>query len=64
MLLCDIGNTSYHFYDGINDYKHDVEGFDPSGIEEELFYISVNPRLAPVLEQLPNWKDLSAYIVW
>ena len=58
MLLCDIGNTSYHFYDLQNDYKESVECFDPSSIEEEVFYICVHPLLKERLKTLPNWHDL------
>jgi len=64
MLLCDIGNTSYHFYDGSEDYKRSADNFDPAGITDNVYFISVNPRLAPLLERLPNWKDLAAYIAW
>lgn len=62
MLLCDIGNTSYHFYDESEEYKRSVQDFDPSEITDEVYYISVNPGLVTLLEALPNWKDLSTYI--
>lgn len=62
MLLCDIGNTSYHFYDGDSDYKQSVDSFDPAEISDEVYYISVNPSLVTRLVSLSNWKDLSTYI--
>lgn len=62
MLLCDIGNTSLHFFDGKNDYKKDVEHFDSLSISEEVFYICVNPQLKEVLKLLKNWTDLSLHV--
>ena len=39
MLLCDIGNTTYHFLDGDRDYKEDAKSFNPSSVKERIFYI-------------------------
>lgn len=62
MLLCDIGNTSYHFLEGDRSYKEDVKIFDPSSIKEKIFYICVNMQLKEVLESLENWVDLSLHV--
>lgn len=62
MLLCDIGNTSYHFFDGKKDYKEDALSFDPSTLKEKIFYICVNPHVKEVLKSLENWFDLSLYV--
>lgn len=62
MLLCDIGNTSFHFFDGKEDYKKDVDSFESSVITEDVFYICVNPQLKEVLKLLKNWIDLSEYV--
>lgn len=62
MLLCDIGNSTYHFLDGDKDYKKDVKLFDPSTVKEKIFYICVNPHVKEVLKQLENWIDLSLHI--
>jgi len=59
MLLCDIGNTSYHFLDAKVDYKKDTLSFDPSTIKEEVHYICVNPKIKTILKDLSNWCDLS-----
>lgn len=59
MLLCDIGNTSYHFLDAKRDYKKDTQTFDPSTIKEEVHYICVNPKIKIILKELPNWIDIS-----
>lgn len=57
MILCDIGNTSYHFLDGDSDYKQSVESFNPESIKEMVYYICVNPRLKEILKTLDNWVD-------
>ena len=62
MLLCDIGNTSLHFFDEKNDYKKDVEHFDSLSITENVFYICVNPKLKEVIKLLKNWIDLSLHV--
>ncbi len=62
MLLCDIGNTTYHFFDGNKDYRKDAKLFDPSSVKDEVFYICVNPHIKEVLKSLENWVDLSAYV--
>jgi len=62
MLLCDIGNTSYHFFDGNREYKKDVKTFDPSSVEEKIYFICVNNSLHVKLKSLQNWIDLSLLI--
>jgi len=62
MLLCDIGNTSYHFLSYEKDYKKDVKTFNPQTIKERVFYICVNPHVKKVVKDLDNWIDLSGYI--
>ncbi len=62
MLLCDIGNTSYHFLNTEEDYKEDVKKFNPSTVKERVFYICVNPTLKILLDSLENWIDLAKYV--
>ncbi len=62
MILCDIGNTSYHFLKDLNDYKESVETFNPSEIKEQVYYICVNQKIKNILDDLRNWIDLSKYI--
>ena len=62
MLLCDIGNTSYHFLDGETDYKKDVKCFDASSITKNVYYICVNSEVNAVLKTLKNWIDISDLI--
>lgn len=62
MILCDIGNTSYHFLKDSNDYKESVETFNPSEIKEQVYYICVNQKIKNILDDLKNWINLSQYI--
>lgn len=62
MLLCDIGNSSYHFYDGLVDYKEFVGEFNPALMQETIYYICVNEKISEILQKLENWIDLSLYI--
>ncbi|WP_373036725.1 type III pantothenate kinase [Sulfurimonas sp.] len=62
MLLCDIGNTSYHFLKEELHFKESVTQFDPVTIKEQVFYICVNPKIKNVLKDLPNWIDLCEYL--
>ncbi len=62
MLLCDVGNTSYHFLDADKDYKESVKTFNPHAITNKVYYICVNPHAKLVLETLDNWIDLSWHV--
>jgi len=62
MLLCDIGNTSYHFYKDGHRYKKFVEDFSPDEVKEKVYFISVNQKENEKLSKLGNWIDLQEYI--
>lgn len=62
MLLCDIGNTSYHFLDETQSYKKSVDTFEPEDVQEKVYFISVNAALKDRLASLNNWIDLRSYI--
>ncbi len=62
MLLCDIGNTSYHFLNGDNDYKESASAFNPSSITQKVYYISVNSLVEKKLETLDNWINLKPHV--
>jgi len=64
MLLCDIGNTTYHFYDGERDRREAVTDFDPSALKQTVYYVSVNPEADKKLAGLENWVDLRPFIDW
>ena len=62
MILCDVGNTSFHFYDEGKVYKESVESFKPNTVLEDVFFICVNPRFIELLNGLHNWKNLADFI--
>ena len=62
MLLCDIGNTSYHFLSEYDDFKKDVKSFYVSEIKHNVYYISVNKKVDINLNKLPNWIDISIHL--
>lgn len=62
MLLCDIGNTSYHFLKNENEYKKDTKTFDPATLKEKVYYICVNPAVTLLLKNLENWINIAAFI--
>jgi len=62
MILCDIGNTSYHFYSEDKNYKENVHTFKPQSLQEKVYFISVNANVSQLLQGLDNWIDLSAFI--
>jgi len=66
MLLCDIGNTSYHFLDtqNGNDAKERADSFDPAGVKETVYYVNVNEAVQQRLEGLENWIDLRPFVAW
>lgn len=62
MLLCDIGNTTYHFFNGKKSYKEKVTTFNPKKITQQVYYICVNTKVLKNLEKLPNWINIEQYI--
>ncbi len=64
MLLCDIGNTSYHFYDTVtgSHEKRTAETFDPAEVSQRVCYINVNAAVQPKLVPLGNWTDLEPFV--
>lgn len=66
MLLCDIGNTSYHFYDTETqrDWKERAAGFEPHSVREQVYYINVNPAVESALDALEHWIDLRGHVAW
>jgi type III pantothenate kinase len=62
MLLCDIGNTTYHFLDAQEKYKKSVATFDPASLKDTVYYICVEPNVKKTLTKLDNWIDISKYV--
>lgn len=62
MLLCDIGNTSFHFLDGEKDFKENVNSFDISTVQREVYYICVNMKILEQLKSLKNWINVATFV--
>ena len=62
LLLCDIGNTSYHFLDNSVSYKKEVALFEPSTVTQNIYYISVNEKISAKVKKLKNWINLADFI--
>jgi type III pantothenate kinase len=62
LLLCDVGNTSYHIFDGEKTYKKNVLDFNPQSIAQTIYYISVNTIVSKKLKKLDNWINVAPYI--
>ena len=62
MLLCDIGNTSYHFLNDGDSYKKDVKNFEAANITDKIYYISVNENVSKKLENLDNWINVANFV--
>jgi len=62
VLLCDVGNTSYHISDDGVTYKKEVVSFNPASITEKIYYSCVNQAVSKVLTNLDNWIDIARYV--
>ena len=64
MILCDIGNTTYHFLIKQQDFKISVKDSLKSLVfYEQIYFISVNKKATKkFLKQFPNAIDLEPYI--
>ncbi len=58
LILCDIGNTSLHFFDGKRAYKESVDSFNEVIPDANVYYINVNPTLEHKLQERSNWINL------
>ncbi len=62
MLLCDIGNSSFAFYDQGRVTTHLVKDFDIDSVRSDVYYICVNPEVSEILKSHPLWHDLKPMI--
>ncbi len=62
MILCDIGNSFAHFFNGKNYWREDLKEFMSNYKNEEVYFINVNEKLKKELLSLKNWVDLEKYI--
>lgn len=63
MILCDIGNSTFHFLIGENDFKvgvdESLEGDILDNIDDEIYFISVNEVATKAFKaKFPNSIDL------
>lgn len=63
MILCDIGNTTYHFKDGKKDFKLDLKtNLKKIKIKDRIYFISVNKKgTKKLLKLFPNAINLEKY---
>ncbi len=62
MILCDVGNSRIHFFDGerVSHFSHD-EGLYRFK-DEKVHYICVNERMRKEIEkEAPGWVDVSGF---
>ncbi|MDD2780016.1 type III pantothenate kinase [Sulfuricurvum sp.] len=64
MILCDIGNTSVDLFMDGKRSKLSAVDFDPSIVQGDVYYISVNTLLNERVQKLTNWYDLRVFIDW
>lgn len=64
MLLCDIGNSSFDFYDTESQThtKVSIEAYRPIHQSATVYYINVNPNVETFLNDLPQWINIAPYI--
>jgi type III pantothenate kinase len=64
MILCDIGNTSVDLFSEGKRTKLRAESFDPSTLDNDVYYVSVNASLNERIREHTNWHDLRELIDW
>ncbi len=64
MLFCDIGNTSYHFYNDVTgeNFKKSVKEYKPDHLQEKVYYICVHKEIKKSLLALENWIDVEVWV--
>lgn len=64
MLLCDVGNSTFHFYNSetYQSNKVFIDEFKSENYTEEIYYINVNSNVEELLTSLQNWYNISNMI--
>ena len=60
-LLCDIGNSFAHFYDGNRAWREPHTSL-LNYKDKEVYYINVSQKLQPTLSRFDRWIDLEPYL--
>lgn len=62
MILCDIGNTTFHFLIGKKHKKYSIKDEIPK-FDDEIVYVSVNKKATKkLLKTNPNAKNIKKYL--
>lgn len=62
MLLCDIGNSYAHFFDGKNVWRESLDSFIEKYSNEKVYFINVNQKLKYILKDIRDWINLGEFI--
>ena len=62
MLLCDIGNSFAHLFDGKKMWREEIDIFLEKYSKEKLYYINVNEKIKKILKSYKKWIDLEKYV--
>jgi type III pantothenate kinase len=60
--LCDIGNTTFDFYEDGFRTKKSLASYIIEKSQEKIYYICVNERTAKELKNYDNWIDLEPFV--
>ncbi len=63
MILADIGNSRTHIKDGNKIYHLNHKEAIDRYKDKKLYYISVNSSVSKLLKDIPNWIDISSWLV-
>jgi type III pantothenate kinase len=61
MILCDIGNSNVDFYHDGKIWSLSIEEFDSFVPQEDIYYISVNPKFDKKLKKDSKFIDIQEY---
>jgi len=62
MILCDIGNSFYHFYKNGKVWKEPIQNMPSLGDDEDIFAVSVNDEALERLSKKYSTMDLSRFL--
>ncbi len=62
MLLCDIGNSAFSFYEDGETSHYLIADFDVDSIEKDVYYICVNPAVSQTLKEKAHWIDMGPMV--
>lgn len=63
MILCDVGNTSFAYYEQGRVYKKPI-CTDSIIKDKKVYYINVNDRISAAIKEAQNWVDLEPFVAF